>query len=45
MEEAKERQREEKEQLENAEEFVRHPDNWQRKVVVGQSQGFFGGTT
>jgi hypothetical protein len=43
MEEAKEKQREEKEQLTHAEEFVRYPDNWQRKVVVGQKQGFFGG--
>jgi hypothetical protein len=44
MDKAKERQREEKEQLEYAEEFVKYPDNWQRKIVVGYKQGFFGGT-
>jgi hypothetical protein len=43
MDKAKERQREEKEQLEYAEEFVKYPDNWQRKIVVGKKHGFFGG--
>jgi predicted acyl esterase len=43
MEKAKKRQREEKEKLDTAEEFVSHPENWQRKIVVGQEYGFFGG--
>jgi hypothetical protein len=43
MDKAKERQREEKEKLEYAEEFVKYPDNWQRKIVVGPKQCFFGG--
>jgi hypothetical protein len=45
MDKAKERQREEKEQLKYAEEFVRYPDNWRRKIVIGHKQGFFGGVT
>lgn len=44
MDEAKERQRDEKKQLEHAEEFVKYPGNWQRKTAVGQKHGFFGGT-
>jgi hypothetical protein len=43
MEKAKKRQQEEKDKLDSAEEFVRYPDNWQRKIVVGQKHGFFGG--
>jgi hypothetical protein len=43
MDKAKARQQEEKEKLEYAEEFVRYPENWQRKTVVGQKHGFFGG--
>jgi hypothetical protein len=43
MDKAKERQREEKEQLGSAEDFVRNPDNWQHKIVAGKKQGFFGG--
>jgi hypothetical protein len=43
MDRAKMRQQEEKEQLAYAEEFVRYPENWQRKIVVGKKEGFFGG--
>jgi hypothetical protein len=43
MDKAKGRRREEKEKLEYAEEFVRYPENWQRKTVVGKKEGFFGG--
>jgi hypothetical protein len=45
MDKAKERQWKEKEELEYAEEFVRYPENWQRKTVVGKIEGFFGGVT
>jgi hypothetical protein len=43
MEKAKKRQQEEKEKLDTAEEFVRCPEKWQRKIFVGQKHGFFGG--
>jgi hypothetical protein len=43
MDKAKARQQEEKEKLKYAEEFVRYPENWQRKIIVGKKEGFFGG--
>jgi hypothetical protein len=44
MEKAKQRQQEEKEILYSTEDFVCCPENWQRKTVVGQEHGFFGGS-
>jgi hypothetical protein len=41
MDEAKERQRQEKEQLDNAEEFVSHPEYWRRKEKL---ENYFGET-
>jgi hypothetical protein len=42
MDKAKERQQKEKKKLEYAEDFVRCPDDWQRRIVIGQKEGFFG---
>jgi hypothetical protein len=43
MEEAKKKQREEKDELKDAEEFVRYPENWQRKIELLPAHGYFGG--